>query len=227
MNEDRLVYCEDAITWLTSRSTLSGCSMVGTMPDFSEFPSFTLEEWKFWFMETAKLIMSKCPDDGVSIFFQTDIKVNGAWVDKGFLVQKAAETLGLELLWHKIACRAPGGIVTFGMPSYSHILCFSKNLKADVAKSNADVLPAVGEKTWRRGMGLEASLMIGKFIATQTKSHTVVNPFCGQGSVLAGANAYGLKAIGIEKSPKRAEKSRLLRISKDHKSWDNNDLRPE
>ena len=227
MTEDRIVYFEDAITWLSSRTTLSGCSMVGTMPDFSEFPSFTLEEWKNWFTETAKLIMSKCPDDGVSIFFQTDIKVNGVWVDKGFLVQNAAESLGLNLLWHKIACRAPGGIVTFGMPSYSHVLCFSKNLKADVSKSTTDVLPLVGEKTWRRGMGLDASLMIAKFIATQTTSKTVINPFCGQGSVLAGANAFGLKAIGIEKSPKRAEKSRHLRISLDHKNWENNDLRPE
>jgi hypothetical protein len=106
------------------------------------------------------------------------------------------------------------------MPSYSHILCFSKSVKADISLSSTDILPAMGEKTWQRGMGLNASLLIAKFIATQTKSTTVVNPFCGQGSALAGANAYGLKAIGIEKSPKRAEKSRQLMISKDHKSWE-------
>jgi len=197
------------------------------MPDISEFQSFTLDQWKSWFTETAKLIMSKCPDDGVSIFYQTDIKVNGVWVDKGYLIQKAAEAQGLELLWHKIVCRAPAGIVTFGMPSYSHILCFSKGVRALVANSTTDILPAMGEKTWVRGMGLNASLMIAKFIATQTKSHTVVNPFCGQGSVLAGANAFNLKAIGIEKSPERAEKSRHLSISPDHKNWENDELRPE
>ena len=220
MNENRIVYCEDAIPWLSSSPVLEGCSLVGTMPDFSEFPSFTLEEWKNWFTETAKLIMSKCPDDGVSIFYQTDIKIEGHWVDKSYFIQKAAESLGLNLLWHKIVCRAPAGIVTFGMPSYSHILCFSKNILALVSKSSTDILPDMGEKTWVRGMGLNASLMIAKFIATQTNSHTIVNPFCGQGAVLAGANAYGLKAIGIERSPKRALKSKTLRISKDFKSWE-------
>jgi hypothetical protein len=218
-SEERIVYCEDAINWLSSRPILEGCSLVGTLPDKSEFPILSLDEWKKWFFNTASLIMSKCPDDGVSIFYQTDIKFNGIWVDKSFLIQKAAEKEELNLLWHKIILRAPPGTITFGMPSYSHILCFSKNLRADVSKSTPDILPTMGEKTWRRGMGINASIMIAKFIASQTQSHTVVNPFCGQGSVLAGANALGLKAIGIEKSPKRAMKSKGLKISQDFKEW--------
>ncbi len=220
MMEDRIVYCEDAITWLKSQKVLEGCSLVGTLPDFSEFQGFYLEEWKSWFMETATLIMEKCPDDGVAIFYQTDIKVEGNWIDKSFIIQKAAEAQGMSLIWHKIVCRAPAGIPTFGMPSYSHILCFSKKIKGVVSQSTADVLPLMGEKTWVRGMGINASLMIAKFISTQTKSHTVVNPFCGQGAVLAGANAYGLKAIGIERSPKRALKSQTLKISNDKKTWE-------
>lgn len=141
------------------------------------------------------------------------------WIDKGYLCQKAAELEGHHLLWHKIFCRAPVGVTTFGRPAYSHALCFSKSLKLDVSQSSADVIENLGEKTWQRGMGLEAALMIAKFVATQTQSKRIVNPFCGEGSVVAAANAFGLSSIGIEKSSKRAKKAMKLEISPDLSKW--------
>ena len=39
---------------------------------------------------------------------------------------------------------------------------------------------------------------------------TVVDPFCGTGSVLAAANAIGLEAIGVELSRRRAARARKL-----------------
>jgi hypothetical protein len=215
----RSVFCEDAISWLESKDVLHGCSLVTSMPDISEFPGHTLAEWKNWFTQTASLVLSRCPDDGVTIFYQSDIKINGTWVDKGYLCQKAAEALGHELLWHKVVCRSPAGIATFGRPSFSHMLCFSKDVRAELAKSTADVIPDLGDKTWQRGMGLEACVLAAKFIAEQTASKTIVNPFCGEGSMLAAGNALNLDAIGIERSPKRAEKARTLEIIKDKSSW--------
>lgn len=217
--EKRVVYCEDAILWLKSRPVHEGCSMVASLPDISEFPGLSLNAWKNWFVQTVALILSRCPDDGVTIFFQSDIKVVGTWVDKGYLCQKAAESLEHELLWHKIVCAAPAGVVTFGKPSYSHLLCLSKGQRGQVERSTADVIPDRGEKTWQRGMGLQACLIAAKFIAEQTKSQTLINPFCGHGSMLAAANAFGLKAIGIERSPKRAEKARVLQVRTDRKKW--------
>lgn len=217
---NRSVLAEDAISWLKSSPVQEGASFVASMPDISEFPGYSLKEWKEWFTEAATLILSRCPDDGVTIFYQSDIKHEGTWVDKGFLCQKAAEALGHELLWHKVVCRSPAGIATFGRPAYSHMLCFSKTLKADVAKSTADVIPDLGEKTWQRGMGLEACLMIAKFIKEQTSSTLMINPFCGEGSMLAAANALELDALGIEKSPKRAEKARRLTLIKNQKNWE-------
>ncbi|MEI8347251.1 MAG: SAM-dependent methyltransferase [Pseudomonadota bacterium] len=216
----RFVYCEDAIAWLNSQEKLAGRSFVASLPDISEF-TLSLEDWKNWFTKTAALILSRCPDDGVTIFYQSDIKNKGTWVDKGYLCQKAAEELGHSMLWHKIVCRSPAGLTTFGRPAYSHLLCFSKTLLLhDVSKSTADVMADLGEKTWERGMGLEACLIIAKFVAEQTKCQTIVNPFCGEGSMLAAANHLGLEAIGIERSPKRAEKSRCQQIAKDGKSWE-------
>ena len=215
----RTVLCEDAKVWLEKSDTFSDSSLVASLPDISEFPSHSLELWKQWFIETASLILSRTPDNGVTIFYQSDIKLEGKWIDKGFLCQKAAESVGADLLWHKVACRSKPGQTTFSRCSYSHILCFSRGLKVDISKSTADVIPDIGEKTWPRGMGFDAAMMIAKFIATQTASTNVVNPFCGQGSILAAANAVGLSAIGIERSPKRAKAAQALNVNLETKRW--------
>lgn len=220
-NPERIVECGDAIEWLKAHDKFEGASVVASMPDISEFTNYTLAQWKEWFTTTAALIMSRCPDDGVAVFYQSDIKYEGIWVDKAYLVQKAAESVRMEQLWHKVVCRVPAGIATFGKPSYSHILCFSKGVRLhDMSRSTPDVIGDLGDKTWVRGMGLENCLMITKFIATSTTSTKVVHPFCGEGSILAAANKNGLDAWGIERSPKRAEKARTLQIS-DDKKWIN------
>lgn len=215
----RTVHCEDALAWLEGQGDLTASSFVASMPDISEFPGYSLEQWKEWFTKAAELILRKTSPDGVTIFYQSDIKHDGVWVDKGYLCQKAAEAVGAQTLWHKIVCRAPAGVATFGRPAYSHILCFSQALKLDPGRSTADVLPSLGEKTWERGMGLEAAVMIAKFIKAHTKGHTVVNPFCGMGTMLAAANGVGLSAIGIERSPKRAEAARKLTLTADLKDF--------
>ncbi len=170
-------------------------------------------------MNAGRAALAATPDNGVTIFYQSDIKRDGTWVDKSYLCQKAAEAEGRALLWHKIVCRHPAGSVTYGRPSYSHILCFSKEVRAPVEASTADVLPEAGEKTWTRGMGIEACLLVARFIAEHTQTTTVIHPFCGEGSMLAAANALGLSAIGIERSPKRAEKARKLTLDLEARAW--------
>jgi hypothetical protein len=219
-NNSRIVHCDDALVWLLNSPVLDGCSLVASMPDISEFHGHTLSAWKDWFVKTASLVLSRTPDEGVTVFYQSDIKVDGAWVDKGYLCQKAAEALGHELLWHKVVCRVQPGKVTFGRPAYSHVLCFSKGVRIhDLGNSTADVIPQIGEKTWERGMGLEACLLIGKFILENTNTKTLVHPFCGQGAMLAVANRLGLKGIGIERSAKRAEMARVLTVNDEWKKF--------
>jgi hypothetical protein len=211
----RSVICTDAIEWLRSYIPSESASFLGSLPDYSEFPRLSIEEWKEWFGTTARLILEATSPQGVSIFFQSDIKHEGLWVDKSFLIQKEAEGLGHRLLWHKIFCRAPAGTITFGRPAYSHMLCFSRTVVPDLSRSTADVIPDLGEKTWVRGMGLEASLIASQFVLKQTSTRLLINPFCGEGSALAAANFTGLDAIGIEKSRRRAEKAQKLQVSAD------------
>lgn len=209
----RIIYCDDAIEWLRRAEVAEGSSLVASMPDISEFTGMPLEKWKEWFMSTAELVLSKTPHEGVAIFYQSDIKVDGEWIDKAYLIQKMAEKTGSALLWHKIICRVKPGYATFGRPAYSHILCFSKKMRLrDLRHSTPDVIPDIGDKTWERGMGLEACIMIAKFLAEQTSTKTLIHPFCGQGSMVAMANHFGLGAIGIERSPKRADMARVLKV---------------
>jgi hypothetical protein len=211
----RTVHHADALVWLAGREVLTGCSLITSLPDVSEFPALSLAQWKDWFVGAAALVLSRCPDDGVTLFYQTDIKKEGAWVDKGYLVQKAAEQAGHALLWHKVVCRAPAGQTTFGRPAYSHLLCFSRGIRADLARSTPDVLPRAGEVTWTRGMGVEACLAACRFVLENTPTRCIVDPFCGHGTVLAVANDLGLDAVGVELSAKRARKARVLRMPLD------------
>jgi len=171
-----------------------------------------LDTWRVWFVDAARRVLDKTPDDGLAIFYQTDIKVARRWIDKAYLVQRAAEDTGHALLWHKIVCRHPAGTVTPGRPGYAHLLCFSRTVLPDLGRSTADVLPDLGTMTWSRAMGLDAARTAVRFIRTHAPGHTVVDPFCGVGTALAVANAEGLDAIGVELSPKRARKARNLTL---------------
>ncbi|MCA9644912.1 MAG: SAM-dependent methyltransferase, partial [Myxococcales bacterium] len=148
----------------------------------------------------------------VSVFFQTDIKRDGAWVDKAYLVQRGAEAAGAALLWHKIVCRKPPGTTSFGRPAYAHLLCFSKALRISPGASSPDVLPSLGDMLWSRAMGVDACEFVCSFLLERTRCRTVVDPFCGQGTVLAVANRVGMDGIGVELSKKRVKRARNLRL---------------
>jgi hypothetical protein len=209
----RTVHCEDALAWLVGQPVLAGCSVFTSLPDVSELSPMTLAEWRRWFVDAARLVLEKTPDDGVAIFYQTDIKVERRWVDKGYLVLRAAEETGHELLWHKIVCRRPAGTATPGRPGYAHLLCLSRNVLADPARATADVLPGLGAMTWSRAMGLDAARAAVRFVRDHTSTRTVVDPFCGVGTALAAANEAGLDAVGVERSRRRARKARALDLA--------------
>jgi tRNA G10 N-methylase Trm11 len=49
-----------------------------------------------------------------------------------------------------------------------------------------------------------------RFLVEHTACRVVVDPFCGHGTILAVANAFGLDAIGVEISSKRVRKAQRL-----------------
>jgi hypothetical protein len=208
----RTVIHGDGVAWLAAAKLPSTHAIVTSMPDHSEIPALGVEKWKVWFTDTAELACKQVADDSVAIFFQSDVKHEGRWIDKGFLVSVGAERAGAHLLFHKIVCRAPPGTVGFGRPKYAHLLCFSRALRLDAGKASADVLPQLGEMPWVRAMGVDACRAVARFLKAQTPCTTIVDPFCGVGTMLAVANEEGLDAIGVELSRRRAAKARALRL---------------
>ena len=118
---------------------------------------------------------------------------------------------GIAGLFHKIVCRATPGTATFGRPGFAHLLAFSRDLRVPPAMATPDVLPALGEMSWSKAMGTAACEAAVAFLARATACRTVVDPFCGLGTVLAVANARGLDAVGVECVRRRAARARRLR----------------
>ena len=211
----RAVFHADALVWLRESAPLGGASVVTSLPDASELPALKLDAWTRWFEDAACATMDAVTDDGVAIFFQSDIKRDGVWIDKGALVARAAERTGAALLFHKIVCRKPAGTVTYGRASYSHLLGFARRLRPSLRRTTADVLPDAGHMPGNKSMGVKACIDACRFVAAETTTRTIVDPFCGWGTVLAVANALGLDAIGVDLSARMCRRARTLQLDLD------------
>jgi hypothetical protein len=208
----RIVHQMDALQFLREHTLPDDHAVFTSLPDSTEVRSLSFDAWRQWFVDAVELVVRSTPPRMAAIFYQTDVKRDGAWIDKAYLVQRGAEAAGARLLWHKIVCRAKAGQATFGRPGYAHLLCFSHELRDAVEHSTADVLPELGAMTWPRAIGLCAAEAGVRWLRDHAAAKTVVDPFCGIGTVLAIANRLGLHAIGVERNPGRADKARELAL---------------
>jgi hypothetical protein len=206
------VHHAEAVAWLRARGRLDGCSVVTSLPDVSEVPALDLAAWARWFEDAAALVLDAVPDEGAAVFFQSDVKRGGAWIDKGAMEQRAADRAGARLLFHKIVCRKPPGAVTFGRAAYSHLLGYSRGARPRPERATADVLADAGFQPGTKSMGVNACVDACRFVLRETPTRTIVDPFCGYGTVLAVANALGLGAVGVDLSARMCRKSRALTV---------------
>jgi hypothetical protein len=200
------VICGDGVAFLAT-SLPADHAIVTSLPDHSELPALGVDGWKRWFIDVCALACRAVADDGIAIFYQTDVKHDGRWIDKGHLVMCGADAAGSHALWHKIVCRVRPGTTTFGRPAYTHFICTSRARRLAPGASTPDVLPELGDMTWPRAWGSAACEAAVAF-AESLGARVIVDPFCGMGSVLAAAHARGLGAIGVELSRRRAAKAR-------------------
>jgi len=206
----RQVVCGDGIAWLREADLGPAHAVITSLPDHSEVPAMGVDGWKQWFVATVALIAGRIAPEAVALFYQTDVKHDGRWIDKGYLVTRGANRADSHLLWHRVVCRFKPGTVTMGRPTFSHFMCFSRGLRLPSDESAADVLPDPGDMPWPRAMGTSACRAAVRFLLRHTGCSTVIDPFCGHGTMLAVANAHGLDAIGVELSAKRARKAEAL-----------------
>jgi hypothetical protein len=208
----RSVYASEALDWLAKNPAAPGTSVVTSLPDVSELQGRHFPTWRSWFLDAAERVIRWVPAEGVAIFFQSDILERGVWVDKGYLVQRAAEAADAALVWHKIVCRVPPGNVSRGRAGYSHLLCVAPAGRPPPRVPAPDVLPELGEMPSQKAMGVAACVLACRYLLDETPTRVVLDPFCGQGTLLAVANALGLAAIGVDRNGRACRAARKLSV---------------
>lgn len=208
----RTVHEAEALAWLAANPLPPRAAVFTSLPDAVELARGARAGWEDWFVGAATAVLRATPDDGATVFYQTDVKRDGRWIDKAFLVQTAARALGVPLVWHKIVCRAPAGQATYGRVGFAHLLCFARDVRDPIEAATPDVLPELGAMTWARAMGLAAARFAVGWLKERAMASCLVDPFCGVGTALAVANAAGMDAIGVEKHAGRAEQARTLAV---------------
>jgi hypothetical protein len=208
----REIICADAIAWMRARGRIDGACAITSLPDVSEV-SQPLPAWRAWFAEATRLVVDAVTDDSAALFFQSDIKRDGAWIDKGAMVIRAAEDAGARVLFHKIVCRRPPGMLTQGRPGFTHLIAVSRAMKCPDILPIPDVIPDAGRSLWVRAMGVRAAAHAVRFAQEQVGARLIFDPFCGVGTIPAVANALGLDALGVELAKKRCEQARAQRVT--------------
>jgi len=210
----REVHCAEAIAWLRERGPIEGACAVTSLPDVSEV-NLSLESWRVWFLGAVRAAIDAVPPAGAAIFFQSDIRQDGRWVDKGALVTRAAEDAGAGVLFHKIVSRRPPGIVTTGRPGFTHLIAVSRELRCAGPLAIPDIIVDAGRQPWVRAMGVKAAAHAVRFARDDAAARVILDPFCGVGTVLAVANRLGLPAVGVERSGKRCARARELTVGRE------------
>lgn len=210
----REVHCAEAIAWMRARGPIDGACAVTSLPDVSEV-RMPVPAWRAWFLDAVKRVVDAVPEASAALFFQSDIKHDGRWIDKGALVVRAAEDVGAQVLLHKIISRREPGQLTLGRPGYTHLIAVSRALRCPQALPIPDIVIDPGRQPWVRAMGIRAAAHAARFARDQAGARIVFDPFCGVGTVLAVANALGLDALGVERSTKRCAQARVLTVRPD------------
>ena len=209
----RHVHRADALAWLAAHPAEVPASVVTSLPDAAEQPEHAFDEWRAWFASAVRAVLSWVSPEGVAIFYQTDVLQRGVWIDKSYLVQRAAEGSGVVLAWHKVVCRTAPGSTRPGRPGYSHLLCFTREPRPAFRHALPDVLPAAGLEVSQKAMGVLACELACRFVLDATPTRLVLDPFCGRGTVLAVGNALGLDVIGVDRSARCCRVARQLSVA--------------
>jgi hypothetical protein len=209
----REIHCAEAIAWMRARGRMEGACAVTSLPDVSEVGK-SLPVWRDWFLGAVVATIDLVPETSAALFFQSDIKCDGVWIDKGGMVVRAAEDAGARVLFHKIVCRRPPGMLTMGRPGFTHLIAVSREMRCPDVLPIPDIIIDAGRAPWVRAMGIRAAAHAVRFARDQVGAHVIVDPFCGVGTIPAVANALGLDAVGVELARKRAEQARALTVAR-------------
>lgn len=202
---NRDVHCADAIEWLRDKEECFK-AIITSLPDMEEVGG-DYWEWHDFIVRACALLKASLTPDGVIFFYQTDRKYKGKVIDKKLLIHERFKLTGFDLILNKIVLKQEPNTVNFFRPTYTNLFAFSQKVRA--GKPTPDVIHA-GTMLYKNAMGFNACQLAIDFIKEKVKTDTIVDPFCGQGSVLKMANDNGFNAIGVDIDPLQVNKAQLL-----------------
>jgi hypothetical protein len=180
----------DAAEWLECNRA---DSLAAVIPDAEEV-SMDVVAWREWFVAMASLCFAATP--GPVAFVQTDRLWRGQWIDKASLIADAANSA--PIAWHKIALRRSVGATDLHRPTFSHVLAY----RGRPGRRTPDVIES-GPYLWRNGIGTNVADAVAGWLA-ENGAHSMLNPFCGHGTLLLAAEREGMVASGCDIDAARA-----------------------
>jgi ribosomal protein L11 methylase PrmA len=209
----RQVFAADSFKWLPSylHSHKKFKAIITSLPDLSELsPHMTQSQYNSWLSDACHLLQDSLDPNGCIIFYQTNRKHKGILIDKEFVITSHFLENGFNKVFQKIVLRKEPGMLDMYRPTFSKLFCFSRNLKS--GNVSRDVLPAdTYQVLTKNGMSIQACQDAVDYIKKKMGSSvTILDPFCGVGTVLAVANANGMRAIGVDIDKKNVSKAKRL-----------------
>jgi hypothetical protein len=204
----REVFKADALAWLAKQPDASLGNVFTGLPDMHETHHKTIGAYAEWATRAVELCLRKTKPGGYVIFCNTDRRTDGMWIDKSYLLNRAAARANVPLRWHKIVMRrSDPRTIDHLRPTYSHMMCFSA--AGGPGKATPDLIPA-GQFVYKNATGINATRVAVKFIKDHSPHNVVVDPFVGRGTTLAVANQMGLDAVGVDLSADQVRHARAL-----------------
>jgi hypothetical protein len=200
----RTVFNMNAFTYLSKHRNIK--CIITSLPDPEEI-KIPPGNWEGWLKTMLNDLEKSLDKDGVIIFYQTDRRDKGTILDKAYLIKEHFYSYDYNLVFQKIVLKMDVGKISLFRPSYTNLFGFSKSKKITTGKPTPDVIEA-GDMFYKNAMGLNACQTAINFVRPYTT--TIVDPFCGQGSILKVANDNGLDSIGIDIDKKQCTKARKL-----------------
>lgn len=187
--------------WLPM-NTYENYSLVTSLPDSAEL-NLDMYEWRIWFSKAVKVCLAFVSDDLPVIFYQTDRRINKYLESKCGLILSIAKANEFNVIWHKIALKQKPNTLNFFRPTYTHVICLSK--KPIATYPTPDVFDD-GKVLYKNGIGINSAKLCVEFCKKYSKN--IIDPFCGQGTVNAVADFYGMDSIGIDIDKEQSKKAR-------------------
>jgi hypothetical protein len=200
----------DSIEYLRNNSQLGYSYFVTSLPDLEEV-GLDLPNYEIFLDKAVRTIIGAIEDsgneNGIAIFYQTDRKYRGSIIDKKYAISRIFYEYDYRLILSKIVLKAEPGTINLFRPNYSNLFGFSR--KSNSGKATPDVIYS-GELVYPNATGKNAAKTAIEFVKSKDPNAIIVDPFCGQGTILRAANDLGLDSFGIDIDPKQIDRCLIL-----------------